>query len=172
MSRPPLVLIGPMASGKTRIGKRLAKKLGTTFVDTDKLVEAEYGSIKSVFANEGEATFRKYERAAVVEALSRAGVVAFGGGAVLDEQTQADIADCAVVSLVTSADVIGLRLTLSAKRPLLASGGTERWSEIYAERKPLYDRLGKIHVDTSHRPMDAIADELAAWYRSRYGTEQ
>lgn len=170
MAQPPLVLIGPMASGKTRIGKRLAKKLDLPFVDTDKLVEAEYGPIAEIFETRGEAEFRALERAAVVRALAGGGVVAFGGGAVLDEQTQADLADCAVVALVVDPEVIGLRLALTAKRPLVAKGGVQRWSEIYAERRPIYDRLGKIQVDTSRRPMSAIADELAAWYRSRYGT--
>lgn len=172
MALPPLVLIGPMAAGKTRTGKRLARRLGTEFVDTDKLVEASHGPIPQIFAEHGEAQFRQWEREAVRDALARGGVIAFGGGAVLDPQTQSDLENCAVVYLSTTAAAIAERIAGDANRPLVQQGGVERWSEIFESRRALYERLGKIHIDTSHRPMDAIADELAAWYRSRYGSPE
>ena len=170
--QPPLVLIGPMAAGKTRTGKRLAKRLGCEFLDTDRMVEDEHGPISELFATVGELEFRRLEREAVKTALAQGGVIAFGGGAVLDSDTQADLANCAVVYLSTSPEAVAARIAADSKRPLLASGGVERWTEIFESRRALYERLGTIHLDTSHRPMDAIADHLSAWYRSRYGTAQ
>lgn len=168
---PALVLIGPMAAGKSRTGRRLAQRLNVPFLDTDRMVVEKHGPIADIFATQGEAVFREYEREAVVRALHSGGVIAFGGGAVLDERTQADLHDCAVVYLLTTAEVVAERLAGNTKRPLVADGGVERWQAIYDERRPIYERLGKIHIDTSRRPMEAIADELLAWYRSRYGEE-
>ena len=116
--------------------------------------------------------FREWERDAVRSALGHGGVIAFGGGAVLNPDTQADLAECAVAYLSTTAAAVASRLATDQKRPLVTDGGVERWSEIFEARRALYERLGTIHIDTSHRPMDAIADELAAWYRSRYGTAE
>lgn len=169
MSQPPLVLIGPMAAGKTRTGKRLARRLGLEFRDTDRMVEADHGPIPEIFETQGERAFRAFEREAVSRALAAGGVVAFGGGAVLDPDTQADLAECAVVYLSTTAEAVASRIANDRQRPLLADDSVARWEAIFAERRDLYQQLGRIHVDTSHRPMDAIADELAAWYRSRYG---
>ena len=161
-----------MAAGKTRTGKRLAQRLGMTFHDTDVMVEREHGPIAEIFATRGEETFRELERKAVSAALAAGGVVAFGGGAVLNEDTRSDLADCAVVYLSTTPEAVSSRLAGDTKRPLLAQDGLAQWERIFRERKPIYEALGKIHIDTSHRPMEAVADELAAWYRSRYGTHE
>ena len=171
MAGPPLVLIGPMASGKTRTGRRLALGLGEQFRDTDQIVEAHYGPIPTIFETEGEPAFRHHEREAVQQALAEGGVIAFGGGAVLDPDTQSDLAECAVVYLITNTDAAAERLAKNHRRPLVEQGGIERWAEIYEQRRSLYEQLGKIHIDTSRRPMAVIADELVAWYRSRYGDE-
>ncbi len=170
VSAPPLVLIGPMAAGKTRTGKRLARRLELEFTDTDREVEAQHGPIPQIFAELGESAFRELERAAVQQAIARGGVIAFGGGAVLHPDTQNDLADCAVVYLSTTADAVAPRLDRGG-RPLVADGGLERWSEIYEARRAIYERLGKIHLDTSRRPMESVVDELLAWYRSRYATD-
>lgn len=169
MVQPPLVLIGPMAAGKSRTGRRLSKILNAPYADTDDIVVDEHGPISEIFEHQGEPTFRQWEREAVAEALRHGGVISLGGGAVLDPQTQAELADCAVVYLSISADAVAERLERKATRPLVADKGVEDWQRIFDERRPLYERLSKIHIDSSHRPMDAIADELAAWYRSRYG---
>ena len=154
-SGPPVVLIGPMGAGKTRIGKRVARILQTGFVDTDKEVVAENGPIAEIFATQGEAHFRALERAAVVRALQGDDVVALGGGAVLDDETRADLTDHRVVLVTVSSAADG-------RRPLLRDGLTD-WERIYAERRHLYEQLAKLTVDTSHRPIDAVAREVAAW---------
>lgn len=169
-TQPALVLIGPMAAGKSRTGRRVAKRLGLDFRDTDSMIESIHGPIREIFAERGEAAFRELEREQVRRALESGGVIAFGGGAVLHPDTQAEIASSAVVYLQTTPEAVAPRLEGDSQRPLVATDGLARWTEIYEARKPIYERLGKLHIDTSHRPMDAVADEIAAWYRSRFGT--
>lgn len=158
---PPVVLIGPMGAGKTRIGKRVARILGAGFVDTDKLIAAENGSIPEIFAAQGEAHFRALERAAVVEALAGDDVVALGGGAILDDETRADLTSHRVVLVTVTAEAVASRIA-DERRPLLRDGLTD-WERIYAERRPLYEQLARLTVDTSHRPIDAVAKEVVAW---------
>ncbi|MEO7720627.1 MAG: shikimate kinase [Pseudolysinimonas sp.] len=158
---PPVVLIGPMGAGKTRVGKRVARILGTGFVDTDKVIVAEYGAIPEIFATQGEPHFRALERAAVVTALAGNDVVALGGGAVLDDQTRADLTSHRVVLVTVSSEAVAPRIA-NSRRPLLRDGLTD-WERIYAERRHLYEQLAKLTVDTSHRPIDAVAKEVAAW---------
>jgi shikimate kinase len=150
-----------MGAGKTRIGKRVARLLGTDFVDTDKMVVAEYGPIPAIFASQGETHFRALERAAVTAALAGDAVVALGGGAVLDDQTRADLTNHRVVLVTVSPEAVAPRIA-NARRPLLRDGLTD-WERIYAERRHLYEQLAKLTVDTSHRPIDAVAKEVAEW---------
>jgi shikimate kinase len=159
-----LVLIGPMGSGKTRIGKRIAKLLGVGFTDTDALVVAEHGPIAEIFAEHGEPYFRRLERAAVARALSGDGVVSLGGGAVLDPDTQSDLAAERVALLTVSAEAVAPRLA-NEKRPLVRNG-LEDWIRIRDARQPLYERLADATFDTSFRPTADIAEEVAAWARS------
>lgn len=156
---PVAVLIGPPAAGKSKLGKRVARALGVDFVDTDKTVVAKHGSIPDIFERFGEAQFRIWEREAVAEALHTDGIVSLGGGAVLDEQTQADLADQRVVLVSASPEAIAPRLDASS-RPLL-TGGIDAWIALVASRQPIYDRLADIVVDTSRGTMDSHADALA-----------
>jgi len=158
---PPVVLIGPMAAGKTRIGKRVARILGTGFLDTDRMIVAEHGAISGIFDEFGEAHFRALEREAVARALASDDVVALGGGAVLAPETQALLSTHRVVLVTVSPDAVAARIG-DGRRPLLVGGLTD-WERIYAERRPLYEQLALLTVDTSHRPIDAIAQEVAAW---------
>jgi shikimate kinase len=157
----PLVFIGPMAAGKTKIGKLVAQALDAPFIDTDKRVVAAYGPIAEIFAREGEDYFRVVEREAVAEALGAEAVVSLGGGAVLHPDTQAELAGCAVVYLSVRADAVNDRIR-GAKRPLLKAG-IEDWQRIYDARRPIYEALAGIRFDTSDRPIAAIADDVVAW---------
>lgn len=160
----PLVFIGPMASGKSKIGRRVARSLRVPFIDTDTDIEAEHGPITEIFARHGEPHFRALERAAVAHALQQQrAVVSLGGGAVLDPATQADLRRATVISLSTTADAVRKR-TKNAKRPLLAAG-PDAWQQIYDERRPLYEALASIHFDTSTRPVDAIAADIVKWVK-------
>ncbi len=165
------VLIGAPGSGKTKTGKRVAKALGLDFIDTDRVIVAEHGPIAEIFEREGEAAFRAYERTAVARALRKRAVVSLGGGAVLDAATQHDLRDLPVVLLTVTRDGIEERLAAEpdavTKRPLLRDGGIAAWERLVEARGPLYERLATASFDTSHRPFEAIAEEVAAWLRQR-----
>lgn len=156
-----LVLIGPMGSGKTKLGKRIATTLGKPFVDTDRMVVAGHGTIAGIFAQFGEEHFRALERVAVEDALAQDAVVALGGGAILNEDTQRDLESHRVALITVSAHAVEPRIT-GTKRPLLA-GGIASWIEIFEARRAIYERLADRTWDTSSRPLTAIAGEIAAW---------
>lgn len=164
MSTPPVVLIGPMGAGKTRVGKRVARLLGVGFTDTDKVIVAEHGPIADLFAAHGEPYFRGLERAAVADALTTGDVVSLGGGAVLDPATQADLHDQRVAFLTVTARAVEGRLG-EGKRPLLRNGVSD-WQRIFDERRDIYEGLSGLTIDTSHRPYDSIAEEVAEWART------
>ncbi|HEV7624507.1 MAG TPA: shikimate kinase [Amnibacterium sp.] len=149
-----------MGAGKSSVGRKLAKRLGLPFTDTDQRIVARHGTIADLFAEQGEPAFRALERAVVAEALADGGVVSLGGGAVLDPGTRADLAGCTVVLLTVDETAVADRLA-SARRPLLADG-LASWRRIAAERDGLYRGLADLVVDTSHRPMAHVVDELAA----------
>jgi shikimate kinase len=160
---PELVIIGPMGSGKTRIGKRIAKLLGVGFTDTDALVVAEHGPISDLFEAHGEAHFRVLEREAVQRALATDGVVSLGGGAVLDPATQNDLASRRTALFLVSPEAVASRLG-NERRPLVKDG-LASWTRIMDERRALYERLADATFDTSHRPTVQVAEEVAAWVR-------
>ena len=155
-----VVLIGPPGAGKTRLGKRISRILSTPFIDTDRTVVSAHGPIAAIFADQGEAAFRRYEREAVVEALSQHAVVSLGGGAVLDPDTQRELGGLPVALVTVSAEAVTGRL--GTKRPLLTNG-VESWRELYESRRELYERLASATWDTSSRPIDLIAAEIAVW---------
>lgn len=162
--RPPVVLVGPMGAGKTRVGKRVARLLEVGFTDTDRLIVAEHGPIAAIFAERGEPYFRELERDAVVRALSDDGVVSLGGGAVLDPATRADLAGERVVFLTVSARAVEGRLG-DGKRPLIRNGVSD-WQRIFDERHDLYQEVADLEIDTSHRGHDSVAEEVAEWART------
>jgi shikimate kinase len=160
-AQPVVVLIGAPGSGKTRIGKRVARLLDVPFIDTDKRIVADHGSIAEIFAERGEPFFRELERAAIVEALHERAVLSVGGGAVMHPQTQQDFAEQRVVRLTVSPEAVVSRIT-GGKRPLLASG-IDAWKQIVEIRRPVYEALADKTWDTSSRPIDHIAQEIADW---------
>ena len=158
-----LVLIGPMGAGKSSVGRRVARALGESFTDTDKVIAREHGPIPEVFERFGEAHFRALERAAVVDALAEGGVVALGGGAILNADTRADLARQRVVLLTVSPQIVASRIR-GGGRPLLADPDPlARWQRIYAERRGLYEEVADLTLDTSTGPLAAIVAEIVAW---------
>ncbi|WP_241989212.1 shikimate kinase [Cryobacterium serini] len=161
----PIVFIGPMAAGKTKIGRRVARGLNVPFIDTDKRIVERYGPIGEIFAREGEEYFRIIEREAVDWALGEPAIVSLGGGAVLNADTQSDLEDATVVYLSVATAAVQARLG-GSKRPLLAGGITD-WERIYNIRRPIYEGLATICLDTSNRPISGIADEIVNWVQER-----
>lgn len=164
--RGALVLIGPMGAGKTSVGRRVARALGRSFRDTDKIVVRDHGPIPALFLAHGEPHFRALERDAVAEALSSGGVVALGGGAVLDPVTRERLTHHRVVLLTVSPHVVASRIH-GDERPLLSGEDpAERWIRIYEERRPVYEAAADITFDTSSGPLARVVDDIVAWAQS------
>ncbi|MDI2098064.1 shikimate kinase [Ruicaihuangia caeni] len=160
--RPIAIFIGAPSSGKSKIGKRVARLLGSDFVDTDKRIVAVHGPITEIFASMGEPHFRELEREEVARALIEHAVVSVGGGAVMHPATRAALAGHRVVLLTTTAEAVASRLK-GGNRPLLKDGGVEAWKRLVEQRTPVYESLATRSWDTSKRPIDEIAAEIAEW---------
>jgi shikimate kinase len=159
---PVVVLVGPMGAGKTTVGRLLARRWGVTIRDTDHDVEATAGrSISDLFVESGEAAFRAMEREAVVLALKEHdGVLALGGGAVLDPATRADLADCTVVFLRVGLSDAVKRVGLGSSRPLLLGNVRGRIKALLDERTPIYEEVATLVVDTDGRSAADVAAEI------------
>ena len=158
VSRPRAVIVGPPGSGKSTVGALLADAWGVGFRDTDADVEqAARRSVAELFVEEGEEAFRERERRAVVAALAEhEGVLALGGGAVLDPATQRDLAAHTVVFLDVSLAHAVPRVGLNAARPLLVGNPRARWQSLMAARRPIYEHLATVVIGTD----DATPDEV------------
>lgn len=166
MSRPVVVLVGPPGAGKTTVGVAVAERLGVAFRDTDADVEAAAGdrAIADVFIEDGEPAFREMERTAVERALAEHdGVLALGGGAVVDEQTRERLAGHTVVFLEAGPATAFERTGLNTARPLLAVNPRATLKRLLDERRPLYDAVATVTVTTDGRDVDdVVADVLSA----------
>jgi shikimate kinase len=162
MTRPKAVIIGPPGSGKTTVGGLLAERLSVGFRDTDADVEAVAGKpVGEIFIDEGEPRFRELEHAAVRAALAEHdGVLALGGGAVLDEGTQRLLAGHTVVYLEVGLSDAVKRVGLASARPLLVLNPRSRLRRLLEERLPVYERLGTITVSTGGREPAEIVDQI------------
>lgn len=140
---PRVVLVGPMGAGKSAVGALVATSLGLVLRDADADVEAAAGvPVAEVFAREGEEGFRRREREAVAAALAEHdGVLALGGGAVLDAVTRAALVGHHVVLLDVSWEHAAARIGSGAGRPLLAGSAEERWTAILDARRHLYEEV-------------------------------
>lgn len=153
---PRFVLIGPPGAGKSTIGAILARRLRIGFVDTDKVIVARAGkSISDIFVDDGESAFRTVERAVVTEELHQAvGVLALGGGAVMNEQTRQEIdlvkaSGGRVVFLDVSIAAAAPRIGFNRNRPLLLGNPRAQWLSLMQQRRPIYESLADLVVDTS-----------------------
>jgi shikimate kinase len=160
--RPCVVLIGPPGSGKTTIGRALAELMGVGLRDTDQAIEDQQGrSISDIFLDEGEPRFRTLERAEVVASLSsHAGVLSLGGGAVMDPTTSAALSGHIVVFLDVGIADAAKRVGFDRSRPLMALNPRAQWSRMMDARRPTYERLATLRVQTAGRTPKDIATEI------------
>lgn len=159
---PVLVLVGPPGSGKTTVGRLLAERLGVDLRDTDEDVERTAGrSISDIFVEDGEAAFRLLEADAVSQALGEhGGVLALGGGAVLDPVTRQRLAGHRVVALEVGLTDAAERVGFNQTRPLLVVNPRAELKRMLTERKPLYDEVATVTVVTDGRSPEQVADEV------------
>jgi shikimate kinase len=173
MTGPVAILIGPPGAGKSTVGRLLAAMLGAEFLDTDSVVEDMAGKpVSDIFISDGEAAFRALERAAVASTIaSHPGILALGGGAVMDSGTRQLLAGQRVVYLETGFAAAAHRTGLDAPRPLLIGNPRARMRELLAERLPVYEGLAWAMVTTDDRGPQEIADEIAATITARVAAE-
>lgn len=168
-SKSNIVLVGPMGSGKTAVGRRLAKYLEMEFVDSDTEIERRTGvDITFIFEKEGENGFRDRERAVIADLTRLKNVVlATGGGAILDADNRERLRDCGtVVYLKTSVAHQLKRTRRTENRPLLQSKDPQAVLQRLMEiRGPLYDALADITVTTGNQRIGTVADDIRACLR-------
>jgi shikimate kinase len=163
-TRPAAILIGPPGAGKTTVGALVAALLGLDFVDADEVIEQAVGKpVGDIFVQDGEQAFRALESAATARLIaSHPGVLALGGGAVLDSGTRDLLAGQRVVYLETGFTSAVRRTGLDAPRPLLLGNPRARMKTLLEERLPVYASLAWITVPTDDREPEDIAGEIAA----------
>jgi shikimate kinase len=162
---PKAVLVGLPGSGKSTIGRRLAKALGVGLLDTDVAIEERTGrTIADIFAVDGEPEFRRVEEEVVRAALAdHDGVLSLGGGAVTSPGVRDALAGHTVVYLEIGAREGVRRTGGSAVRPLLAGPDrAEKYRALMAERAPLYRRVATIRVDTNRRNPGAVVRHIVS----------
>lgn len=161
---PRVVLVGTMGAGKTTVGRRVAQAWGVPFRDTDDDVEAADGRVVAdIFVESGEEHFRALERAAVAEALrTHEGVLALGGGAVLDPGTRELLAGQRVLFLRVGLSDAASRVGLGVSRPLLLGNVRGRIKQLIDERTPVYESVAVHVVDTDGRDVDEVVELVRA----------
>jgi shikimate kinase len=164
-------MIGPPGAGKTTVGALVAARLGLDFVDADVVIEEAAGKpVSDIFVQDGEEAFRALERAAAARLIgSHPGVLALGGGAILDPGTRDRLAGQRVVYLETGFASAVRRTGLDAPRPLLLGNPRARMKTLLEERLPVYASLAWITVPTDDREPEDIAEEIATRLASGTG---
>ncbi|BCJ55736.1 shikimate kinase [Actinoplanes sp. NBRC 14428] len=160
---PVAVVVGPPGAGKTTVGQALAALLGVRFADTDHLIEERAGKpIPEIFFDDGEDEFRRLERETIAASLgSFDGVLALGGGAILDDGTRDALGAHTVVFLSVELSDAVKRVGLGAGRPLLSVNPRATLKYLMEQRRPLYAAVATHTVKTDGRDPGDLAAELA-----------
>ena len=164
----PIVLIGPMAAGKTYIGTHLARFYGYEFLDADQLIVERYGEVSEIFEIFGETHFRELERKTIEEVLTspvyRNTVFSLGGGAPMTDSVAELLKDECVVYILVDAETVTPRITGNKTRPLLQPNPVERWTDIFERRRTRYEELAHFTLDArGGRPITEMTAEIQAY---------
>lgn len=159
---PVVVLVGPPGAGKSTAARLVATRLETSARDTDEDVERLAGAaVADIFVEQGEEAFRRLETSAVRAALrEHHGVLALGGGSVLDAGTRAALGAHRVVFLDVQITDAAKRIGFNRDRPLLLGNPRAQWIRLMADRRPLYEQVADVTVDTDGKSPDEVADEI------------
>lgn len=160
-----LVLVGLMGTGKTTVGKILAKRLGEPFSDSDELIESRTGrTVRTIFREEGEAAFRAHETAALLEALASPvpTIIAAAGGVVLRDANRAALrsADARVVWLRADPELLVDRVTRAGHRPLLDDDPAGTLQRMSRDREHLYREVADAVVDVDGRDVGEVVEAV------------
>ena len=171
--RENIVLVGFMGSGKSAIGRSIAKRLGFLFLDSDQIVIDRAGGrpIAQIFEEEGEEAFRNYETLALESLRHRERcVIATGGGAVLREGNRVLLRELGlVVCLTASEDAIFERVSRTSKRPLLRTANPRETLHLLLEaRQPAYQAAAQITLDTTELTQPQAAEVIIAEARRAF----
>lgn len=168
---PRLILIGPMGSGKTTIGQRLAHDFGLPFKDTDQMIEEQTGRlISDIFIEDGEDEFRAIEKIILrTGLLEDETVLSLGGGACLSSDAQSALraSGAFIVYLKISLSQVSSRVGFNQGRPLLMGNPRAQWQSLMNDRAPIYEAIATYICDVDSRSVDEIATEIAFAYELR-----
>ena len=165
-----IALIGYRATGKTRVARALAERLGWTHVDTDEDIQRRWGrSIREIFAEDGEQAFRDLESQVIgIWCDWRRVVLSLGGGAVLRERNRRQLRECsAMVWLQAAPEEIWRRLqgdqaTATQRPPLTEMSGYDEIVAVLQQREPIYRQAADLEIQTDNKPPPQIADEIVS----------
>lgn len=168
---PRIILIGPMGSGKTTIGQRLALDFSLEFKDTDHMIESQSGRlISDIFIEDGEDEFRSLEKIILrTGLLEDETVLSLGGGACLsiDAQSALRASGAFIVYLKISLAQVSSRVGFNQGRPLLMGNPRAQWQALMNERAPIYENLASYICEVDSKSVDELVSEIAIAYELR-----
>jgi shikimate kinase len=165
--RRPVVLIGPMAAGKSFLALHMSKFYGYDFVDADQVIVSRYGVISGIFAEHGEKYFRDLEADTVAEILRDPdhanAIFSVGGGAPMTPSTRELLRHELVAYLEVDTATVLPRISGNRTRPMLQPDPERRWQELYESRRACYEELADITLDgRGNRPVAELGADLEA----------
>ncbi len=168
---PRIILIGPMGSGKTTVGQRLAADLSLSFRDTDQMIESQSGRlISDIFIEDGEEDFRALEKIILrTGLLEDETVLSLGGGACLsmDAQSALRASGAFIVYLKISLSQVSSRVGFNQGRPLLMGNPRAQWQALMNDRAPIYEGIASYICDVDGKSVDELVSEIAIAFELR-----